>query len=332
MNKATAGPPQDRTKNGSVHLVVGAGPLGLAVARELRRREEPSRIVTRGGRADAPADLQVVSADVSDPEQARRAFDGASVVYQCAAGRYSKWPELLPPLMDGVIEGASAAGARVIFGDNLYAYGRVKGPLTEDLPSRPIGANGRTRARVAEALMGAHANGKVRAAIGRGSDFFGPHVLSSTVGERVFVRILAGKPAQVLGNPDVPHTLTFIDDFARALVILGSRDEALGEVWHVPSAETQTIRRFVEMIAEQTGRPARLSVTRSWLLVIGGVFNPDVQALREVLYQSQDAWVMDHSKFERTFGAGATPHQEAIRTTLEWFSHADGSKGMQWNR
>jgi len=326
MNQTTAGHQQDRTKNGSVYVVVGAGPLGLAVARELRRREAPSRIVTRGGRTDAPADAEVVSVDVSDPDQARRAFDGASAVYQCAAGRYSKWPELLPPLMDGVIEGASAVGARVIYGDNLYAYGRVQGPLVEDLPYRPVGANGRTRARVAEALMEAHRDGKVRAAIGRGSDFFGPHAFNSTVGERVFARMLAAKPAQVLGNPDVPHTVTYIDDFARALVTLGSRDEALGEVWHVPSAETVSIRRFVGMIAEQTGRPARLNVTPSWLLAIGGVFNPDVRALREVVYQSQDPWVVDHSKFERAFGPGATPHLEAIRTTLEWFSHADGSK------
>jgi nucleoside-diphosphate-sugar epimerase len=226
--------------------------------------------------------------------------------------------------MNGTIEGASAVGARIVYGDNLYAYGRVQGPLTEDLPSQPVGANGRTRARVAEALMEAHANGKVHAAIGRGSDFFGPHALNSTVGERVFARMLAGKPAQVLGNPDVLHTVTFIDDFARALVTLGSRPEALGEVWHVPSAETVAIRRFVEMIAEQARRSARLSVTPSWLLAIGGLFNPDVRAVREVLDQSQEPWVMDHSKFERVFGTSATSHPEAIRTTLEWFSRAGG--------
>jgi nucleoside-diphosphate-sugar epimerase len=328
MSQMTAGPTQDPTKNGSVHVVVGAGPLGLAVARELRRRQEPARIVLRGGRAGASGDPEVVSADVSDPDQSRRAFEGARVVYQCAAPRYSKWPALLPALMDGVIQGASAVGARIVYGDNLYSYGRVQGPLTEDLPYRPVGVNGRTRAQVAEALMAAHADGKVRAAIGRSSDFFGPFALNSTVGERVFARMLAAKPAQVLGNPDVPHTVTFIDDFARALVTLGSRDEALGEVWHVPSAATVTIRRFVEMIAEESGRPAKLRVTPSWLLAIGGMFNPDVRALREVLYQSHEAWVMDHSKFERAFGPGTTPHPEAIRTTLEWFSHADGSKTL----
>jgi hypothetical protein len=100
--------------------------------------------------------------------------------------------------------------------------------MIENLPLHPVGPNERIRAQVAEALMAAHRHGKVRAAIGRGSDFFGPHVVTSTVGERVFARLVARKAAQVLGNPDAPHTVTFIDDFARALVILGSRDEALG--------------------------------------------------------------------------------------------------------
>ena len=87
----------------------------------------------------------------------------------------------------------------------------------------------------------------------------------------------------------------------------------------MPSAETVAIRRFVEMIAEQARRSARLSVTPSWLLAIGGLFNPDVRALREILYQSRDPWIMDHSKFERAFGADPTPHPEAIKATLDWF-------------
>ena len=152
-------------------------------------------------------------------------------------------------------------------------------------------------------LLQAQAEGKLRAVIGRGSDFFGPHALNSTVGERVFGRMGAGKPAQVLGNPDLPHTVTFVDDFARGLITLGSHDEASGEVWHVPSAQTVTVRRFVELIAEQSHGPARLRPTPSWLLAVGGLFNPDVRAVREVLYQSENPWVLDHTKFERAFGA-----------------------------
>ncbi len=225
----------------------------------------------------------------------------------------------MPALMRGVVEGASEVGARLVYGDNLYAYGRVSGPLTEDLPYKPVSLNTRTRAEVAEALMKASADGRVRATIGRGSDFFGPHAVNSSVGLRVFGRLLRGKRAQVLGNPDVPHTVTFIDDFARALITLGSHDESLGEVWHVPNAETIPVRRFVELIAMQSGGPAKVQPMPSWMLALIGVFKPDVGAVREVLYQSEEPWVVDHSKFERAFGADTTPHPEAIKATLDWF-------------
>jgi nucleoside-diphosphate-sugar epimerase len=307
----------DRDQAG--HVVLGAGPLGLAVVRELQGKGETVRLVSRSGRAEAPSGVELIAADVSDPAQAHRAFEGADVVYQCAAPRYSQWPAQLPALMRGAIEGAAAAGAGIVYGDNLYAYGRVSGPITEDLPDRPVGPNGRTRAAVAELLLKAHADAKLRAVIGRGSDFFGHHALASTVGDRVFGRMVASKAAQVLGDPDVPHTVTFIDDFARALVTLGSHDESFGEIWHVPAAETLTIRRFVGLIAEQTHGPARPRRTPSWLLTVGGLFNPDVRAVRDVLYQSENPWVVDHTKFERAFGASPTPHPQAIRATLEWF-------------
>ena len=231
----------------NLHVVLGTGPLGLAVARHLAARGDRVRAANRAGRADLPEGVEVVGADVAVAADAKRACAGAAVVYHCANPPYARWSELHPLLMDAVIEGSASAGSRLVFGDNLYAYGPVDGPLTEDLPYLATGPNGRTRARIAETLMRAHESGRVRATIGRGSDFFGPNAHLSTVGDRVFTRALEGKPAQVLGNPDVPHTATYIEDFARALVTLGEQDEALGEVWHVPNAETVTARRFVQM-------------------------------------------------------------------------------------
>jgi nucleoside-diphosphate-sugar epimerase len=236
-------------------VVFGTGPLGLAVARHLSGRGDGVRAVNRSGRADLPPEVEVVRADAANPADARRVCRGASDVYHCASPPYAKWPQLHPPLMDAIIEGASAAEATLVFGDNLYAFGSVDGPLTEDLPYRATGPNGRTRARIAEALIHAHGRSRVRAAIGRGSDFFGPHARLSTVGDRVFARAIQGKPAQVLGNPDQPHTVTYLDDFARALVTLGDTEEALGEVWHVPNPQTTTMRRFVETVFETAGHP-----------------------------------------------------------------------------
>ena len=305
--------------SGNLHVIFGSGQLGLAVARELIGRSMQVRLVNRRGRAEVFDGVDVVAADAADHASARRVCQGAAVVYHCAQAPYAEWPVKSPPIMAGIIEGAAAAGARLVYGDNLYMYGPVSGPLTEDLPYRATGPNGQTRAKLAVTLLEAHQTGKLRATIGRASDFYGPNALQSTLGERVFVPALAGKAAQVLGNPDTPHTYTFIGDFASGLVTLGERDEALGQVWHIPSAETVTTRRLVEMIFAELGAPTRLAVAPMFAISVMALFNPTMRAVKEQLYQSTQPFVVDHSKFARAFGSRHTPHLEAIRQTLDWF-------------
>ncbi len=308
------------------YAIFGAGTLGLAVARHLATAGVRARLVSRSGRAEAPVGVDVLAADVSDPAAARRACYGTSVVFHCASGPYASWPTALPPIMAGIIEGAAANGAKIVYGDNLYSYGPVSGPVTEDLPYRPVGPNTRVRAQLATELMEAHASGRVRATIGRASDFYGPHTTLSTVGDSVFARALDGKAAQVLGDPDAPHTYTFIDDFARALVTLAQHDEALGQVWHVPSAETLTTRRFIEMVFVQIGAPVRIQRPPAAVLAVLGIFNPTIRAVNEVRYQSQHPWLVDHSKYRRAFGDSTTAHHDAIGKTLEWFRQNAASR------
>ena len=304
------------------NVIFGTGPLGLAVARRLSVAGAEVRLVNRGGKADAPKGAEIVAADATDPSASRHACDGAAVVYHCATGAYGRWAQFLPPLMNGIIEGAAAANAKLVYGDNLYAYGPVDGAIREDLPYRPVGPNTRARAEVATALMNAHAAGKVRATIGRASDFYGPHARQSKAGDIVFARALAGKPAQVLGNVDMPHTLSFIDDFAAGLVTLAQREEAMGQVWHLPNPETVTTRRFVEMVFSQVGRPARLQGLPNLAITVLAMFVPPMAAVKETRYQSEHAWVVDDSKFTRAFGSRATPHDQAIKQTLDWFRSA----------
>jgi nucleoside-diphosphate-sugar epimerase len=277
------------------------------------------RVVTRSGRASVPEGVEVMAADASEPAAFRQACQGAAVVYHCAATPYATWPRTLPRLMDGIIQGAAAAEARLVYGDNLYCYGPVQGPLTEDLPWRATGPNGRVRAQVAKTLLQAHEGGTLRASIGRAADFFGPNVLVSAMGERVFPAALIGRPAQLLPDPDTTHTYTFIDDFAAALVVLGEREEALGEVWHVPSAETLTSRQFVELVFNQAGTAPRIRVAPKLGISVLALVNPTMRAVKERLYQTEHPFVVDHSRFERAFGATPTPHPEAIERTLEWY-------------
>jgi nucleoside-diphosphate-sugar epimerase len=304
-----------------LHVIFGTGQLGTTIARELLSRGKRVRAVNRRGRAEVPSGVEVAKGDAANPDSARQASRGAAVVYNTAQPPYTEWPEKFPPILDGVIESAAAAGAKLVWADNLYMYGSHRGPLTEDLPYRATGRKGRTRARMATTLMKAHQSGKVRATIGRASNFYGPGVLDSIVGQGVFGPALRGEAAQVLGDPDALHTYTFVEDFAKALVTLGEREAALGEVWHVPSAKTLTIRRFVEMVYEEAGTTPKLRVAPKLGIAFLALFNARMRETKEILYQFEEPLVVDHGKYERAFGSDPTPHHEAIRRTLEWFRH-----------
>jgi nucleoside-diphosphate-sugar epimerase len=308
-----------------LNVVFGTGPVGLAIMDELVSKGKRVRIVNRSGRADVAEGVEVVGADAADTTFTREVSAGASVVYFALNPPYDKWPELFPGLQAGVLEGAASAGAKLIAVENLYMYGSTGGrPLTEDLPYAANTRKGKVRARMSRELMEANASGKVRVAIGRASDFFGPRVLASAAGEQVFGRAVAGKSAQVAGDPDQPHTYTYAPDIGRGLVILAEREEALGRAWHLPSPETVTTRRFVETIFEEVGKPARVQAAPKILLRAMGLFNPPLRETFEMLYEFEEPFVVDHSAFERAFGIRATPLREAIKETVRWY-RSEGS-------
>jgi nucleoside-diphosphate-sugar epimerase len=163
-------------------------------------------------------------------------------VYQCLNAPYNLWPELFPPLQRGVIAAAEQSGALLVTLENLYGYGPTGGrPMTEDLPLDAASVKGRTRAAMTAELLAAAEAARVRFAIGRASDFFGAGVTQgSTLGKRVFGNALAGKRADFIGNPDLPHTYSYVPDIAAGLATLGTDARAMGQVWHLPGPPTAT--------------------------------------------------------------------------------------------
>jgi nucleoside-diphosphate-sugar epimerase len=302
-----------------LHVVFGSGPLGMATARALAADGKQVRVVNRSGSAAAPAGVEVVRGDAADPASVRAAMAGAAVVYQCAQPPYHRWPELFPALQAGIVAGAAAQGAKLVVAENLYMYGLADRPMTEDLPNAATTRKGRTRAAMSEALLAAHRRGELRVAIGRGSDFFGPGVVESLLGERVFGLAAAGKAAQAIGNPDLPHTYTFIDDFGRALATLGQHDRALGQIWHVPNPETLTTRQVITMIYEELGLPPKISTVSRTMLRLAGLFVPGARETVEMLYEFEHPFVVDSGKYVQAFGDHATPMRDAIRQTVAWY-------------
>jgi nucleoside-diphosphate-sugar epimerase len=309
------------TDNGELHVVYGTGAVGMAVMDELvQRGPRRVRMINRSGRARVPHGVEVVGGDATDEAFTREASEGASVVYFALNPPYDKWPELFPRLQAGVLEVAASAGAKLIAMENLYMYGPTEGrPITEDLPYAATTRKGTVRASMSKELMEAHKSGRVRVAIGRASDFFGPRALTSAAGEQVFGRAVDGKSAQVAGDPDQPHTYTYAPDIGKGLVILGEREEALGQAWHLPSPETVTTREFVEMIFEEVGKPARVQAAPKILLRALGLFNPGMRETIEMLYEFEEPFVLDDSRFKQEFGDHATLLREAIQRTVRWY-------------
>lgn len=303
------------------HVVLGAGQVGGAIARELVGRDADVRVVSRSGAV--PADLEgavdAVAADVSRVRDARDACRDASVVYFCLQPPYDRWPELFPPLVDGGIAGAADAGARFVMADNLYAYGPVSGPIHEGSPADAASEKGRTRAAIADTVLDAHESGRVAATVGRASDFYGPGVTDSIVGDRFFPSIVDGDTVWFPGDPDQPHTYTYLPDFARALVVLGARDVATGEVWHVPSPPTLTTREFAALAADVAGTDPTVRQVPSWLMRLLAVVSSTVAELREIQYQRTEPFVVSHERFRDAFDLDPTPHRVALDRTIEWY-------------
>jgi nucleoside-diphosphate-sugar epimerase len=143
------------------------------------------------------------------------------------------------------------------------------------------------------------------------------------MGGRAFFPLLHGKPAQLIGRTDLPHTHTYLRDFGIALVILGEREEADGQAWHVPNDRPElTQGELVRMFAEEAGVEPKISSMGKLMMAIGGLFIPEAKETVEMMYEFDKPFIVDSSRFEKTFGMKAAPMREAIRETVNWYKRS----------
>jgi nucleoside-diphosphate-sugar epimerase len=323
----------------SLHVIVGAGAVGSATAHELARACHDVRIVSRRGSGPAPpagaagagastTSIIADAADAADPSAMQRISDGAAAIYNCANPPYNRWPTDWPPISRSLLTTASSTGAVLVTMSNLYGYGPVDHPMTESDPLASTGSKGRVRAAMWTDAIAAHESGRARVAEARASDFFGPGVTAtSQIGDRLIPRLLVGKPVRVLGDPDAPHSWTYVPDVGRALAVLGTDERAWGRAWHVPSAPPVPIRQVVEMLAGLAQLPTpRVSQLPRWAVRAVGAVSSLVRELDEVRYQFDRPFILDSSAFASTFGAVATPLPAALAATLSFFQLAESTR------
>ncbi|MDG9717988.1 NAD-dependent epimerase/dehydratase family protein [Streptomyces sp. DH24] len=302
-----------------LHAVLGAGPAGTALARELVRRGHPVRLVDRKGEGPAIEGVERCAADVGTAEGARTATAAAAVVYHCVNVGYHLQVEVMPRVQEAVLGAVEASGARLVVLDTLYPYGETGGAvMTEDTPWRATSRKGRMRAELDTRYLDAHRAGRARVVLGRSADFVGPGVLNSSLGAAVFPGALTGGRVLGLGDIDLPHSHTDIADVAAGLATLGERPDGDGRVWHLPTAPAVSTREIHAMIEKRVGGPLDVVV-----LAEPRPFGPfDEQFMAEyaeMFYQHTEPQVMDSSAFERAFGVTPTPLADTLDATLAWY-------------
>lgn len=302
------------------HVIFGTGPLGQATMRALLKRGHAIRMINRSGRANVPQGVDVVSADMTDPRKVYEVTKDATAAYQCAQPAYHQWVEKFPPLQRSIVEGVARAGAVLVVAENLYMYGDTNGlPMSEDTPWNPHTRKGTTRAQMSRELLETHKAGTVRVVMGRGSDFYGPQVEGSSVGDRTFIPLIQGKAAEAYATLDQPHTVTFINDFGEALAVLGENEKAWGRAWHVPNAPTLTQREFLTQAFAIVNHKPKFNVMGRMMMRIGGLFIPAAREVIEMLYEFEKPFIVDDRQYKKAFGDHSTSIQDGLKESIAWY-------------
>ncbi|MCB0527807.1 MAG: NAD-dependent epimerase/dehydratase family protein [Saprospiraceae bacterium] len=303
-----------------MHTILGInGTVGPGLAAALQQRD----IRVRGvGRRPVKGPWEHRSADVTNIAELLDVTDGSEVVYLLVGLEYNikVWRRDWPVIMENCIEACRAHNAKFVFLDNVYAYGLVKGAMTEETPMRPNSEKGKVRKQIAERLLDAFRNHGLRGCIARAADFYGPDCQSSVLNSTVFERMAAGKSAFIMGRADKVHTYTYSRDMGAALAILGTDDRADGQVWHLPSsAERWTSEDWVKVAAEIFSVRPKFQATPTFVLRVMGLFNNLFREMIEMNYQYTHDYVFDSQKFEKTFGLRPTSFRQGAEETAAFY-------------
>jgi nucleoside-diphosphate-sugar epimerase len=301
-------------------ILGSGGAIGIPLARELKKYTGSVRLVSRNPVKVNDTD-ELFSADLKDPLQIEKAVSGSEVVYVTIGFPYNLkvWQESWPPFMKAVIDSCSRNNSRLVFFDNVYMYDRNEIPfMTESSKINPPSRKGAIRKQLREMVLNAAETGSIDALIARAADFYGPDNRNSLLDIMVAANLAKGKKAQVLGNPHKIHTYTYTPDAAMATALLGNTADAFGQEWHLPTTkEKLTTIGWTELIAKELNAEPGIQVIPGFLLKIMGLFVPVLKELPEMMYQNEQDYIFDSSRFENRFGISATKPEEGIRKMVE---------------
>lgn len=302
-------------KQKAMHTILGAGgPVANALTRKLINTNNRVRLVSRRPVNITAPDVNWQRADLLQYQEVLQATQGSTVIYLCAGLVYDQvvWQQQWPVIINNVMDAAKHHKARLIFFDNVYMYGLVKGDMTEDTPYNPISVKGEVRAKVATALMDEVKAGNLQATIARAPDFYGAESLNSFFDSMVLAKFAKGQRAQWLGKTDKRHNFIYVPDAGKAVYLLGQHPETDNQIWHLPAAAPLTGLQFIELAANVFNVKPRWGTINQLMLRVAGLFNKVIGGTVEMYYQYDHDYIFNSDKFEKAFGMQPTSYQQGI--------------------
>ena len=299
-------------------ILGSSGVVGTELAKSLTKYTDKIRLVSRNPKRVNPND-QIVVADLTNSEQVLTSVEGSEVVYLTAGLQYktSVWQTQWPIIVKNVIDACKAHKAKLVFFDNVYAYGLVKGWMKEDTLVNPSSKKGEVRAQIAQMIMSEVERGHLDAIIARAADFYGPNTPLSFATVTVFHNLKKGKKAQWFLNENKKHSMTFTPDAGKATALLGNTNSAYNQIWHLPTDKNAlTGKEFIEIAAKAFGVDPKFMVLKKWMIQLVGMFVPVVKESIEMLYQNEYDYLFDSTKFEKTFNFIPTSYKDGIAETV----------------
>ncbi|SDS43022.1 Nucleoside-diphosphate-sugar epimerase [Mucilaginibacter mallensis] len=303
-----------------MQTILGAGgAVANALTHELLNNNQTIRLVSRKPIQQAGKNITWQKADLLNYNEVLEATKGSTVIYLTAGLVYDKniWQQQWPVIMQNVINAAKATGARLIFFDNIYMYGLVNGPITEDTPYNPCSAKGEVRAKIATTLMDEVKAGNVNASIARGADFYGTENMNSFLDMMVIDKFAKKQRAQWMGDVNKLHNFSFIPDMGKAVYLLGQKPESDNQIWHMPTAAPLPGKQFIEMIAETYSVDPKYFAIKKFMLQLFGLFDPLVKGTVEMYYQYNHDYNFNSAKFEKAFNFKPTTYQDGFKQLLQ---------------
>lgn len=302
-------------------ILGSGGSIGIDLAKALQQYTDKIKLVSRNPVKVNDTDI-FQSADLTDSKSLEKAVEGSSICYVTIGFEYSLkvWQEQWLSFIKNTVNACIKYNSKLVFFDNVYAIGKdnIK-HITENSAISPSSKKGEIRAEVDRFIIEQIQKGNPEIIIARSPDFFGPEKKeNSLMMNLIYDNLIKGKTAQWFGNADVIHSMGFTPDLAKGTALLGNSPDAYNQIWNLPvDKNALTGREWVKLFADELKTSDKVKVIPQMIIKLLGIFVPVLREMPEMIYQFENQFYFDSSKFISRFNFEPTKNKEAVRLTIE---------------